>query len=143
MVKIVHGVEPPSQAVTGYVQMPEVRTAKVLTGKAATVLVQGPLVMTPSGVLNNDSTPARKQVSVSSVAGWEDTVEEVDPGRYSLDDIFGIADPHEVAHPVPRKPRSGEPYHRMELFGSLPDGKSANSESIEGKWRHPVDAFGP
>ena len=82
-------------------------------------------------------------VSQSSTTLYSGMIPGLIAGRYSLDDIFGIADPHEVAHPVPRKPRSGEPYHRMELFGSLPDGKSANSESIEGKWRHPVDAFGP
>jgi hypothetical protein len=31
----------------------------------------------------------------------------------------------------------------MQFFGSLPHGKSADGKSVEGKWGHSVDAFGP
>ena len=76
--------------------MPQVGTGIALANSAFAVFIDGALIARVAGVFDEQSAVIGEEEAVASAACGEDAVHHVDALRNEVEDLFRLADAHEV-----------------------------------------------
>src|SRR5690554_265935 len=126
-----NGIEHRAEHFSTAVEMVQVGAGEVLASVAVTIAFQRAGGMAMLGVANLDGAFGSEQVAIARIAGGHDAIEHVDTATYTLYQVLGLADAHQVAglllwHPVGQIVQYPEHF----LFG-LANREAADSQTVE------------
>ena len=81
--------------------MMQVGPRESAAGVAAAVRIHGGVRLAVPGILDIEAAPGREQSSVTGLAGGQHAIEEINTLLDAEQQVFGRADAHEIAGPVP------------------------------------------
>jgi hypothetical protein len=71
------------------------------------VRIEGSIVLRVARVLDIDAAFAREHLAVSRIPRRQDTIEQIDPSRHHLDEVFRRASAHQIPRLIDGQPGGG------------------------------------
>jgi len=127
---VVSGCQGGVQNLPGLEQMTKVSSGISLTSIALALGIDGPIVVTVAGVLDDDAPFGREQIPIPGVAGGQDAIHHIDAPRHVLGQLGRHPDPHGVTRPVARQNIACRFHHLQTEGPRLADREAADRVPI-------------
>ena len=98
-------------------------------GRTITARINWGVVLGKLRIFEIHASRTREGLGISSVSGWEHTIEHVDPTADRMHDVLFVAHPHQVARLLRWQAWCGERHNFRDLFWPFPNRNAPNREA--------------